>query len=354
MKIVHAIYSLEMGGAEVLVAQLCRIQRAHGHEVSVCAYSNLGVIGEALKAEGFEIYVPGEAHPLVTMWRYFWRFRRTRPDAVHCHNPAATIHAAVSARLAGVPAVIATRHRVEPLPYNLPVEIKFSVASRFCTWITGISEVTCVNARGAPLARKKKIVPVYNGTAPVERVGFETLEKTGFTAVFIGRLAPEKDLGMLIRAVALARERLPELRFWIVGDGRVRAEWEALARELGVTEEVKFWGQRMDTGQFFSAADAFVMSSFTEGLPMSLLQAMSLGVPAIVTDVDGGAEVVRAAGSGLLVPVGDWAGMADALVRMAGDDALREEFSRRALSAYQERFTLEQMDEGYMKLYLHR
>ncbi len=353
MKIVHAIYSLEMGGAEVLVGQLCRIQRAHGHHVTVCAYSNLGVIGEALKAEGFDIYVPGEAHPLVTMWRYFRLFRRIKPDAVHCHNPAATIHAAVSARLAGVRAVIATRHRVEPLPYDLSVELKFSVASRFCDWITGISEVTCVNARGAPLARKRKIVLVYNGTAPVDRVAADRLGKTGFTAVFIGRLAPEKDLGVLIRAVALALPRLPELRFWIVGDGRVRAEWEALARELGVTGQVKFWGQRMDTAQFFSAADAFVMSSFTEGLPMSLLQAMSLGVPAIVTDVDGGAEVVRSAGSGLLVPVGNSAAMADALLRMAGDAELRAELGQRALTAYRERFTLEQMDAGYMNLYLH-
>ena len=353
MKIVHAIYSLEMGGAEVLVGQLCRIQRSHGHSVTVCAYSNLGVIGEALKAEGFDIYVPGEAHPLKTMWRYFRLFRRIKPDAVHCHNPAAMIHAAVSARLAGVRAVIATRHRVEPLPYDLSVELKFSVVSRFCDWITGISEVTCVNARQAPLARKRRIVLVYNGTAPVERVAPEESGKTGFTAVFIGRLAPEKDLGMLIRAVALALPRLPELRFWIVGDGRVRGEWEAQARELGVAEQVKFWGQRMDTAGFFSAADAFVMSSFTEGLPMSLLQAMSLGVPSIVTDVDGGGEVVRAAGCGLLVPVGDSAVMADALVRMAGDAPLRAEFSRRALAAYQERFTLERMDAGYMKLYLH-
>lgn len=353
MKIVHAIYSLEMGGAEVLVAQLCRIQRAHGHEVSVCAYSNLGVIGEGLMAEGFEIYVPGEAHPLKTMWRYFQLFRGMKPDVVHCHNPAATIHAAVSARMAGVRAVIATRHRVEPLPYDLSVELKFSAASRFCDWITGISEVTCVNARGAPLARKSRIVLVYNGTAPVERVAFAGLGKAGFTAVFIGRLAPEKDLGMLIRAVALALPRLPELRLWIVGDGRVRGAWEALARELGVTEQVRFWGQRMDTAQFFSAADAFVMSSFTEGLPMSLLQAMSLGVPSIVTDVDGGAEVVRGAGCGLLVPVGDSAAMADALVRMAGDAKLRAEFGRRAVAAYDERFTLEQMDAGYMRLYLH-
>lgn len=353
MKIVHAIYSLEMGGAEVLVGQLARIQRAEGHEVSVCCYTKVGVIGESLRADGFEVWVPGEAHPLKTMWRYFQRFRKIRPDAVHCHNPAATLHAAVGARMAGVRSIVATRHRLEPLPYNMSVELKFSLVSRFCDWITGISEITCVNARNAPLARRKKIVLVYNGTAPVERVSTEALGKTGFTAVFIGRLAPEKDLGTAIRAIGLAVQQMPELRLWIVGDGAVRPALEALAAELGLAEQVKFWGQRMDTAQFFSAADAFVMSSITEGLPMSLLQAMSLGIPAVLTDVDGGAEVVRMAGCGLLTPVGDAEAMGVAILRMASDDNLRAEFSLKARAAYEERFTLEQMNAGYMNLYLH-
>src|ERR1700743_1125376 len=110
MKIVHIVYSLEMGGAEVLVAKLCRMQRANGHDVSVCAYSNLGAVGEALRAEGFVVYVPGTAHPAKTMLRYFRLFRRIKPDVVHCHNVAPTLQAALSARLAGVKRVGSTRH----------------------------------------------------------------------------------------------------------------------------------------------------------------------------------------------------------------------------------------------------
>ena len=76
---------------------------------------------------------------------------------------------------------------------------------------------------------------------------------------------------------------------------------ERLAAELGIAGQVTFWGQQLDVAPFFSAADAFIMSSRSEGLPVSLLQAFSLGLPAIVTDVGGMAEVVRLAQAGFTV-----------------------------------------------------
>jgi len=164
-------------------------------------------------------------------------------------------------------------------------------------------------------------------------------------------LAAVKNLQTLIRAVAIAVECLPELELWVVGDGPVRAELEALTAELGVGDHVRFWGQRLDTAQFFSAADAFVMSSVSEGLPMSLLQAMSVGVPAIVTDVGGMAEVVRLSGAGLLAPVGDSAAMAEQIVTLASNPELHAEFSRLARETYGAEFTLESMEAAYLKLY---
>ncbi len=354
MKIVHAVYGLDMGGAEVLVAQLCRIQRAAGHEVSIFSYAKLGVIGEALQAEGFPIYIPGEAHPLKTISRYFKRFRQMRPDVVHCHGLAPTIHAVLPGRLTGARCVLSTRHRLEYHPYDFTAELQYNVMCWFADYVAGICETTCNNMRRGPLAWKKKIVRVYNGTLPVERAGFAALGKGGFTLVFIGRVVPEKSLETLIRALALARARVPGLALWIVGGGHARPELEALAAELGTGESVRFWGQQMETAPFFSAADVFVMSSISEGLPMSLLQSMSLGTPAILTDVDGMGEVLRLTGSGLLVPVGDAAAYAEAIVRMASDDGLRRELSRLALEAYRTRFTLETMAKGYQELYESR
>lgn len=357
MKIVHVVYSLEVGGAEVLVAQLCRAQRASGHDVSICAYARLGPIGEELAAEGVSIYVPGEAHPGRTMLRYFAHFRRIRPDVIHCHNPAPTLQAALPARVAGVRCVLSTRHSLVEPPYDRNAEIKFSTIARLaCDRVVGICDITCENLRGAPFAPKNKVVRIYNGVAPLQRVepSPELDAPSGthpFTLLFVGRLAVVKDLKTLIRAFARALTALPNLRLWIVGDGPVRSELEALAKELKLTKNIQFWGQRMDTQAFFSAADCLVMSSVSEGLPMSLLQAMSLGVPAITTDVGGMAEVLRLSQNGLLAPVGDPEAYAKAIIEMASDPLLRARFSANALTAFHRYFTLEQMHREYLRLY---
>lgn len=126
---------------------------------------------------------------------------------------------------------------------------------------------------------------------------------------------------------------------------------EGLAEKLGICSQVTFWGQQLDVAPFLSAADAFIMSSKSEGLPMSLLQAFSLGLPAIVTDVGGMAEVVRLARAGFTVRPDDPAEMAAAIVRMAEGEAERAQFSKNGTAAFHSRFALETMVDAYMDLY---
>jgi glycosyltransferase involved in cell wall biosynthesis len=102
---------------------------------------------------------------------------------------------------------------------------------------------------------------------------------------------------------------------------------------------------------FFSAADAFIMSSKSEGLPISLLQAFSLGLPAIVTDVGGMAEVVRLARAGFTVSATDPAEMAAAILRLAAKDTEREQFSRNAEEAFHVALYSKDMVDAYMDLY---
>jgi len=142
-------------------------------------------------------------------------------------------------------------------------------------------------------------VRIYNGAVPVARVAKEQWpQKDGFTLVYVGRLEPVKNHALLLSAFRAALWSMPGLRLWMVGNGSERKALESLATELGIDSQITFWGQQLDVAPFFSAADAFIMSSKSEGLPMSLLQAFSLGLPAIVTDVGGMAEVVRLAQAG--------------------------------------------------------
>ena len=363
MKIVHVVYSMEMGGAESLVAQLCRLQRSHGHQVSVIAQANLGTLGERMRQEGFRVDVPGTGHPLRTFPRWVRLFRELRPEVVHCHNPAPTMQAAPAARLLGARRIISTRHSLVAPPYDRKTELLYGVVARFCDAVVGICEATCANLREAPLARRGRIVRVYNGAAALPAVAGEERERLRAEArggvddaepvvfLFVGRLAVIKDLGTMIRAFAQALRQRPEMRLWIVGDGPERGRLEALAMELDVAGQVRFWGERHDVARFFAAAGVFAMSSVSEGLPMSLLQAMSVGLPALVTEVGGMAEVVRGAKGGLTTAVGDATAMAAAMVELVCDTGLRARLGENGRLAYERTFTLERMDEGYMALY---
>jgi glycosyltransferase involved in cell wall biosynthesis len=352
MKIAHVVDSMEVGGAETLVWQMCNLQREQGHEPEVYAVAALGALGERMRAEGFVVQSNVGQH-LVDSSRHFLRmFRSSRPDVVHLHNPTPTIYAAPAARLAGVPSIVSTRHSLVAPPRNLTMERKYKAAALFCDWIVGICEATTSNIKDAGNAPDRKIVTVYNGAVPVAPPSADKRPaKTGFTLLYVGRLEAVKNLRFLLTAFRAAVAKVPEMRLWVVGDGTERDRLEELTDQLGARSNVTFWGQQMDVAPFFASADAFVMSSVSEGLPMSLLQALSSRLPAVVTDVGGMAEVVRLAQAGITVPLGNAEAMAEALVRMATRANERETFADNAEAAFRAHFTLPVMVERYSQLY---
>ncbi len=352
MKIAHVVDSMEVGGAETLVEQMCRLQRDQGHDTIVYAVSALGALGERLRADGFHVHPNVGRHLSDSMRGFFNLFKRSLPDVVHLHNPTPTIYAALAARMAGVASIVSTRHSLVGKPRRWVVELKYAFASAFCDWIVGVCDATANNLkeiRGIPV---RKVVRVYNGTALLNRaVKGRWPSKTGFTLVFVGRLEPVKNHRMLLHAFQQALLTMPQMRLWIVGDGTERQSLENLASDLGIASQVTFWGLQLDVAPFFSAADAFIMSSKSEGLPISLLQAFSLKLPVIVTDVGGMAEVVRMANAGVMVSATDPGEMTAAILRLARNDSERKKLSENAETAFRSQFSLQTMADTYMNLY---
>ncbi len=352
MKIAHVVDSMDVGGAETLVSQMCRLQRQLGHEPLVCAISTLGDIGKQMLADGFEVRTH-LGRNLPTGSRNLYRlFNEIQPDVVHIHNPTPTIYAAPAARMAGVPSILSTRHSLASAPHNVAAEIKYAFAAQFCDWIVGICDATAENIRKMHSVPARKIVRVYNGAMPLRRTPKDQrLAKSGFTYVFVGRLQPIKNLSLMLNAFKLAMASAPNLRLWIVGDGTEREMLEKLAVTLDIKEQVTFWGQQLDVAPFFSSADAFIMSSRSEGLPVSLLQAFSLGLPAIVTRVGGMAEVVQRSEAGIVVPAGNPTEMATAILKLAENSENRLRFSKNAEAAFNRDFDVQIMLANYMDLY---
>jgi L-malate glycosyltransferase len=352
MIIAHVIDSLQLGGAEMVVATLCRLQAAAGHSVEVHCLMGAGRLAAELQREGVPVHLhaAGRARPLP--WKLLRQFQRTRPDVVHCHNKNATIHGAPAARLSGARAVVSTRHGLGPTPFRLRTELKFWMAAALlCDRVVAVCDAARRNmAYGARLA-SHDLVTIRNGAHPPRIDPRHVAATSGFTLISVGRLARPKDFETLLLAMAAVRTAVPDLRLWIVGDGHDGPALLRLCAELGLEDVVQFCGERRDVGNWLIGADVFVLSSTSEGLPMAMLEAMATGLPAIVTEVGALPELVALSGAGRTVPVGDVDALARAIVDLAGRRHELAALGERAARCYHTHFTPERMAGDYLSLY---
>lgn len=170
-------------------------------------------------------------------------------------------------------------------------------------------------------------------------------------AVYVGRLARQKRVGDLIWAAETLRQIRPSLRLAIVGDGPERAALEHLSKSVQANEHVAFLGHRSDASRWLQAADAFWLASEFEGMSNSLMEAMALGLPVVVSDIAPNRELVDQAGTGLLVKTGDSVGFMQATRELIDDAAFAAKLGRRAQDKMRTKFSIDRMIERYAALY---
>jgi glycosyltransferase involved in cell wall biosynthesis len=169
-------------------------------------------------------------------------------------------------------------------------------------------------------------------------------------ALYAGRLVPIKQVDVLLRGVARARESGAPLRLVILGDGELRPELERLARGLRIEGHVTFAGYRADVEPYLAGSDLAVLSSANEGTPVSLIEAAAAARPLVSTRVGGVADVV-AEGTGRLVAAGDADALGAALAELAADAGTRLEMGRRAREHVRGRYSSERLIEDVDRLY---
>src|SRR5262245_60129259 len=352
MVIAHVIDSLEIGGAEMVVTALCRSHAAAGHRVEVHCLFTGGPLASELARDGVAVYVHASDSALASAWNLFRAFQRSRPDIVHCHNKAATSRAAGAARLTGARAIISTRHGIGPSPFRLRTELKFWItAAVLCDRVVTVCDAARHNMAAAVRLVAHKVVTIPNGASPARDGSEPIAAKRGFTVVSVGRLTRVKGFDTLLRAVAAARASVPDLSVWIVGGGSEAAALRQLCSDLELGSVVQFCGERREVGNWLRAADVFVLSSTSEGLPISMLEAMAAGLPAIVTEVGALPELVELSGAGHTVPAGSVDGLARAIVDFASRRQQLAALGERASRCYRARFTPDRMAADYLTLY---
>ena len=167
--------------------------------------------------------------------------------------------------------------------------------------------------------------------------------------ISVGRLRAPKDFITLARA--LARLEPGSFRASLVGDGPDRSMIEAELEQLGLGDRVRLLGDRSDVPRLLAAADVFVCSSRSEGMPVSIIEAMAVGLPVVASAVGGVPEMVDDERTGLLVAPGAAAALADALARLIGDRTLREQMGRAGRKDALQRYDLPPFRRAHLELY---
>jgi glycosyltransferase involved in cell wall biosynthesis len=338
IRVCLVIPKLEMGGAEVEVLCLIRHLDRSRFDVSLLCLASGDREMEREAREHLEAFATAGFR-----WRHFplsfakmvaW-LRRGSYDVVHCHLPMADVIGRFAGWFAGVPVLVTTEHgRYICKPwYHLLLEPLLNPVTdmRMCV----SQDILEIRARreGTP---RSKLVRIPNGIE-TEKFRSPARDRTSVMAEFgweaadplvisVGRLAPEKNYGALVRAIALIGHRFPQARCLLVGSGPCRDEILAEVNSLGLAGRVKLTGPRSDVPDLLGAADVFVLASLKEGLPVSLLEAMAAAKAVVVTSVGGMPEVIADGGNGLVVPSGDEDALADAIDRLLRDGGLRKVF----------------------------
>jgi glycosyltransferase involved in cell wall biosynthesis len=356
----HVIAAAEMGGAERVALELSALQRAQGIDVRVVSLAPLGK--SALVEEFRDRHIPLEAVPkrpgfdLSLVPRLAARFRQLRTSIVHTHNPQPIIYAAPAARLVGA-GVVHTKHGVNP-DVGRRLWLRRRGASLSHTFVA-VSEETAREAiRNKEVSlRKLRVIP--NGIDPArfrpdQEAASAVRSDLGIDADAavlgtVGRLCAVKNQSLLLRSAA----PLLHAGAWliVVGGGPDRESLETLAAELGISERIRWLGERGSVSGLLAAMNVFALSSHSEGLPLVILEAMATGLPVVATAVGGVSSVVDEGETGFLVGAGDESAMRERLQRLLSDRELASTLGRQGRARVHAEFSSNRVGREYLRLY---
>jgi glycosyltransferase involved in cell wall biosynthesis len=353
-RVVILVTLAEVGGAQTYVALLTEALRDR-YDVVVASWGPGPLVDAVLRAGARYIplrNVQRELHPVrdvLGLLELVRLLRRERPAIMHANSSKAGILGRIAASIARVPVRIFTVHGWAYNAYSGLASKLYLWSERLVAPLTTLTICVADRERTSGLAartcRADRTVVQHNAV-PLPPLR-ERPERTQPVILSVGRLKAPKDFSTLLRALAQLEPGAFTVR--IVGDGPEREALEEEAHSLGLAD-VQFLGERNDVPAQIDDADVFALASRSEGLPVSVLEAMAAGLPVVASAVGGVPELLDE-GTGRLVPPGDPAALAEALQGVLADPGLRSRLGRAARARVEERFDLESWGLAHLNLY---
>ncbi len=360
--VLHAVSSGGLYGIERMLLNLLPELSRQGYATALlCLDGPETEVGQAAAALGVPTtFVSAGRRVSPSAWLELYRaVGRIRPRLVHVHGYKASILAGAAAFAHRIP-VVATYHSVAAkagersrrLSRYHAVETHVLMHVRAAA---AVSEQIAAELVTRGVSRERiRVIP--NGIASPS-LGGPTESKPGAVEEFrpcilsVSRLAPEKNLHLVIAAIAELRLEFPDIGLVVAGDGPLLEQLKQQRKDLNLEEAVRFSGFVADVRPLLTSADVFVLASQTEGMPISILEAMALGTPIVASHVGGIPVMVEPENEALLVRPNDLRSLTEGIRRMLVDEELRAKLARNARRRFERDFSAERMARSYAHLY---
>ena len=347
-RVCHVSLTLCTGGLERLLVDFARFHNREKYAVQFMAMQEVGRFGSEIEACDCTVSVLTETGRVRRIRELARFFREEKITVVHTHNTYPHLYATLAARLAGVPVVINTRHG-QRFGHNWKSRIQYRWTSKLVDRMVTVSDDAAALCHETDGVNKEKVVRIWNG------INASLFAYKGpadsLTAISVARLSKEKDFPTLLRAMKIVKESLPEFRLKLVGDGAERTMLENLATELELGETVEFLGERKDVPELLPQAGFYISSSLSEGISLTILEAMAVGLPVVATSVGGNPEIVVEGETGHLVPAGNPEALATGILQQVSERERWATMGKRGRERVEEHFEIHRMVQDYENLY---
>lgn len=361
-KIWHLTFDMRIGGAEQVIATLVQgIDKTRFDVGILCLEKDLGPLGQKLREEGCPILnldrSPGFDLSLV---RQIQQLILSESIAVlHCHQYTPYIYGVLGALGTGCKVIFTEHGRFHPDCRKFKRILLNPLLCRLTASVTAISSATREALVVYENFPRQQIQVIYNGitasrfACPANIMTRESLGIPDDATVLgtVARLDPIKNQPMMLKALKEVLKTQPKTFLLIVGDGPERNTLTELAKALDVTEYVRFTGYQVEVQRYYPLMDIFLLTSFSEGTAMTLLEAMASSLPCIVTNVGGNPEIVLDDVSGFVIASDDAVALAEKITQCQGNEELLNRLGRAGRQRFLENFTSEKMVQSFETLY---
>lgn len=351
IKILFFITDLGIGGAErLLLAILEKLDRKKYYPVVCCFYGGevLKQI-EALNIKVINLKVKNKLD-FTFFWKFFFVLKREKPRIIHTHLFHANIVGRLVARLAGVPVVISTQHYSSNFHGYFGILLD-RLTAPLTDRIIAVSEAAKMFCVKQEYIEAKKISVVYNGVE-LDSINRQVNSKElpnqpslrdGPIIGSAGRFVAIKGFEYLFYAIPEVIVRYPGAKFFILGYGPLKQHLIELANKLHISDKVKFMSPQTEVCEFLSLLDVYVLPSLSEGLSITLLEAMAMEKHIVATNVGGNSEVIIDGETGLLVPAQNPNAISRAIIYLLENKPHAIQMGIRAKKQVENRFNINRM-----------